>query len=47
MSEAVDRPGTVHPTAIVHPGAVIAKGAEIGPFCIVGENVCVQLPVNT
>ncbi len=41
MSEAVDRPGTVHPTAIVHPGAVIAKGAEIGPFCIVGENVTV------
>ena len=30
-----------HPTAIVHPGAKIARGVEIGPYCIVGENVTI------
>ncbi len=30
---------TVHPTAIVHPRAKLGRGVEIGPFCIVGENV--------
>ncbi|MDQ6827042.1 MAG: acyl-ACP--UDP-N-acetylglucosamine O-acyltransferase [Candidatus Eremiobacteraeota bacterium] len=29
----------IHPTAIVHPNARIERGAEIGPFCLVGENV--------
>ncbi len=29
----------IHPTAIVHPNAQIERGAEIGPFCLVGENV--------
>ena len=31
----------IHPTAIVHPRAVIREGAEVGPFCLVGENVVV------
>ena len=31
----------IHPNAIVHPNAKIARGVEIGPFCIVGENVSV------
>ncbi len=29
----------IHPTAIVHPLAELAKGVEVGPYCIVGENV--------
>jgi UDP-N-acetylglucosamine acyltransferase len=31
----------IHPTAIVHPSARLAKGAEVGPYCIVGENVSI------
>lgn len=29
----------IHPTAIVDPGARIHAGAEIGPYCIVGDEV--------
>jgi UDP-N-acetylglucosamine acyltransferase len=29
----------IHPTAIVHPAAQLGAGVEIGPYCIVGENV--------
>lgn len=29
----------IHPTAIVHPDVALGKGVEIGPFCVVGENV--------
>lgn len=29
----------VHPTAIVENGAVLGAAVEIGPFCIVGQNV--------
>jgi UDP-N-acetylglucosamine acyltransferase len=29
----------IHPTAIVHPGAVLGRAVEIGPYCIIGENV--------
>lgn len=29
----------IHPTAIVHPNAVLDRGVEIGPYCLVGENV--------
>ncbi|MDE2483515.1 MAG: acyl-ACP--UDP-N-acetylglucosamine O-acyltransferase [bacterium] len=31
----------IHSTAIVHPNAKIARGVEIGPFCVVGENVSI------
>jgi UDP-N-acetylglucosamine acyltransferase len=31
----------IHATAIVHPNAQIARKAEIGPYCIVGENVTI------
>jgi UDP-N-acetylglucosamine acyltransferase len=31
----------IHATAIVHPNAKIARGVEIGPFCVVGENVSI------
>jgi UDP-N-acetylglucosamine acyltransferase len=31
----------IHPTAIVHPNAKLERGVEIGPYCIVGENVAV------
>lgn len=31
----------IHPTAIVHPNAKIARGVDIGPYCIVGENVSI------
>jgi UDP-N-acetylglucosamine acyltransferase len=31
----------IHATALVHPKAKVAEGAEIGPYCIVGENVSV------
>ena len=31
----------IHPTAIVHPSAKVERGVEIGPYCIVGENVSV------
>ena len=30
---------SVHPTAVVHRGAKIDSTAEIGPFCIIGEEV--------
>lgn len=29
----------IHPTAIVEPGAQLGAGVEIGPWCVVGENV--------
>jgi UDP-N-acetylglucosamine acyltransferase len=29
----------IHPTAIVHPSAQLAADVEIGPYCVVGENV--------
>ncbi len=31
----------IHPTAIVHPSANIARGVDIGPYCLVGENVSI------
>jgi len=31
----------IHPTAIVHPTAEIAETAEIGPYCIIDENVVI------
>lgn len=31
----------IHPTAIVHPNAKIDRGVEVGPYCILGENVAV------
>lgn len=31
----------IHPAAIVHPNAKIERGVEIGPYCIIGENVTV------
>jgi UDP-N-acetylglucosamine acyltransferase len=31
----------IHPTAIVHPKARIGIDAEIGPFCVIGENVSI------
>ncbi|MGB6985709.1 MAG: acyl-ACP--UDP-N-acetylglucosamine O-acyltransferase [Candidatus Aquilonibacter sp.] len=31
----------IHPTAIVHPSADIARGVDIGPYCLVGENVTI------
>jgi UDP-N-acetylglucosamine acyltransferase len=31
----------IHPTAIVHPNANIARGVDIGPYCLVGENVTI------
>jgi UDP-N-acetylglucosamine acyltransferase len=30
---------SVHPTAVVHPGAKIDTSADVGPFCIIGEEV--------
>jgi UDP-N-acetylglucosamine acyltransferase len=32
----------IHPTAIVHPNANIAIDVEIGPYCIIGENVSIK-----
>lgn len=29
----------IHPTAIVHPSAQLGRDVEIGPYCLVGENV--------
>jgi UDP-N-acetylglucosamine acyltransferase len=31
----------IHPTAIVHPNANVDRGVEIGPYCVVGENVAI------
>jgi UDP-N-acetylglucosamine acyltransferase len=31
----------IHPSAVVHPTAIVCEGAEIGPFCVVGENVTI------
>ncbi len=30
----------IHPTAIIEPGAELAAGVEVGPFCLVGSQVC-------
>ena len=32
---------TFHPFSIVHPRAIVERGSEIGPFCVVGENVTI------
>ncbi len=29
----------IHPTAIIHPKAALDDGVEIGPYCIIDENV--------
>lgn len=29
----------IHPSAVINPNAKIADNVEIGPFCVVGENV--------
>jgi len=39
MKRLMGRTGKIHPTSIVHPGAQIADDVEIGPYCLVGENV--------
>ena len=31
----------IHPTAIVHPNANVARGVDIGPYCLVGEDVSI------
>jgi UDP-N-acetylglucosamine acyltransferase len=31
----------IHPTAIVHPGATLGHDVEIGPYCLVGDNVTI------
>jgi UDP-N-acetylglucosamine acyltransferase len=31
----------IHQTAIVHPSANIARGVDIGPYCLIGENVTI------
>ena len=33
----------IHETSIVHPSSKIDDSVEIGPFCIVGENVEIRL----
>ncbi len=30
---------SVHPSAVIHPGAKLGEGVEIGPFCVVGDEV--------
>ncbi len=32
----------IHAAAIVHPSARIARDAEIGPYCLIGENVTIE-----
>ncbi len=32
---------SIHPTALVHPKARIAEGVDIGPYCVIGENVTI------
>lgn len=36
----------IHPTAIVHPKAKIAATADIGPYCVVHENVEINAHVR-
>lgn len=31
----------IHPTAVVHPTAQLGRDVEIGPYCLVGENVVI------
>ena len=31
----------IHPAAIVHPKADLADDVEVGPFCVIGENVSI------
>ena len=33
--------GKIHPTAIVSPSATVGEGTEIGPYCIVGDDVSI------
>jgi UDP-N-acetylglucosamine acyltransferase len=39
-------PPHIHPTAIVAPGAMLARDVVIGPYCIVGENVGLDVGVR-
>jgi UDP-N-acetylglucosamine acyltransferase len=34
-------PPRLHPTAIVHPHAQLADDVEVGPYCLIGENVSI------
>jgi len=30
---------TIHPTAVVHPGAKLGQDVQVGPYCVIEENV--------
>lgn len=32
----------IHPSAIVHEGAILEEDVAIGPFCIIGKDVCIK-----
>jgi UDP-N-acetylglucosamine acyltransferase len=36
----------IHPTAVIAPGAILAEDAEVGPYCVVGENVVLAAAVR-
>lgn len=36
----------IHPTAVVAEGANIAQDASVGPYCLVGANVCIERGVK-
>lgn len=32
---------TIHPTAVVHPGAKLGQDVQVGPYCVIEENVVI------
>lgn len=32
----------IHPTAVISPGAELASDIEVGPYCVIGEDVIVE-----
>jgi UDP-N-acetylglucosamine acyltransferase len=32
----------IHPTAVIDPSAQIAEGVQIGPYCVIGADVCID-----
>lgn len=40
-SQKINQPVKVHPTSIVHHDCTLRNGVEIGPFCLIGQNVTI------
>ena len=42
MSNSSLSSSAIHPSALIEEGASVAPNVKIGPFCVVGKNVCLE-----